>query len=319
MITFTATAQDSKTAKKAVKSSSFSTSSVLVGNTIPNLCFAAGCYNAGMTQAPADTKFCQIVKRGLGSTQHLAITKKFWNQSDWNTSKNDLQNYAKFGTTVIMCLQPALPGTQADLTNLANFLTTVKGFGFSAANCYIVLWQEPEGSSKNLSPSAYQTGLAFYGPAVVAAGLPLVCDIGTGAGPTALANYGNAAVNSGIQLAGLAQDYYCPQYVNAGQRLGILPGIADGANLPFGIFEHGCVPSSFSQAQCTAYMTHIHDFMLSRLQSGKPCLPVLYYDGQCSAVGANDLTSPIGQDPSVTSPDFRIALWQDLYDDLCGI
>jgi hypothetical protein len=55
-------------------------------------------------------------------------------------------------------------------------------------------------------------------------------------------------------------------------------------------------------------------FMKARQQASKPNLPVLYYDGQCSAIGANDITSPIGQDPSVPKPDFRIALFQALWD-----
>lgn len=310
----TATVKDTVTGQQAISSANFSVASVLVGNTVPNLALKNGCYCAGMTQAAADTKFCQTVKRG----QHLTVTKKFWNPSEWDTSKNDLQNYIKFGTTVIMCLWPVSPGTAAEKVKLANFLKTIKGFGFNAKNCYIVLWQEPEIGSKNISASDYQAGLQFYGPTINQAGLPLVCDIGSGAGTATLTAYGNAAVNSGVQLAGLAQDFYAPVYTNQGVRLNTLAAIADKAGLPFGVFEHGCVPSKFSQAQCTEYMSYIRTFMVSRLQSGKLCLPVLYYNGQCSSTGSGDLTSPIGQDPSVT-PDFRIALWQQLYDDLCGI
>ena len=54
--------------------------------------------------------------------------------------------------------------------------------------------------------------------------------------------------------------------------------------------------------------------MQVRQRASKPNLPVLYYDGQCSTTGAGDLTSPIGQDPSVPPPDFRIALFQELWD-----
>src|SRR5215472_2071299 len=120
-------------------------SPLVVGNTIPNpQAFATGCYDAGLTQVQADTNFCQIVSRGIDNGQHLAVTKKFWNKSDWDTSKNDLRNYASFGTKVIMALQPVLPFTSTENSNLNTFLTTVKNFGFHADNCYIVLWQEPE-------------------------------------------------------------------------------------------------------------------------------------------------------------------------------
>ncbi len=321
MAKFTVSATDTASGKQAVSSASFTVNSVRVGNAIPNLSFGTGCYNAGMTQAAGDTKFCQIVNRGLSGAQHLAVTKKFWNRSDWSTAKNDLHNYLSFGTTVIMCLWPVSPGTSAELANLANFLVTMKSFGFNSKNCYIVLWQEPEVTGK-VTAAEYQAGLEFYGPAVNNANLPLVCDIGSGGGETALHSYGSAAIaamNSGIQIAGLAQDYYAPQSINHGLTLNTLSGLADANGLPYGVFEHGCVPSNFTQAQCTTYMTYIQSFMLSRLRAGKPCLPVLYYDGQCNATGVSDLTSPIGQDTSVTAPDFRIALYQKLYDTLCGM
>ena len=61
-------------------------------------------------------------------------------------------------------------------------------------------------------------------------------------------------------------------------------------------------------------MTDIKTFMQNRQQASLPNLPVLYYDGQCSPTGASDVTSPIGQDPSVPPPDFRIALFQELWD-----
>lgn len=294
---------------------------VLVGNTIPNLALTAGMYDAGMTQAAADTKFCNIVGRGLAGGQHLAVTKKFWNKSDWSTTKNDLRNYAKFGTTVIFAIWPAFPATTAEQTNLTNFLTTIKGFGFNSKNCYIVPWQEPEVNQK-VTAAEYQVGLEAYGPIINAAGLPLVCDIGTGGGETDLHAYGNsaiAAMNNGVKLAGLAQDYYAPQSITVGLTLDTLSGLADANGIGFGVFEHGVVPSKFTVAQCTKYLNYIYDFMIARRNAGKLCLPVVYYDGQGSPTGSGDLTSPIGQDPSTAVPDFRIALWQRAYDQLCGL
>jgi len=291
---------------------------LVVGNTIPNQAMQTGCYDEGLTQDQADTKFCHIVSRGIGGGQHLAVTKKFWNPSDWNTSKNNLSNYASHGTKVIMALQPVLPGTPADKTNLANFLATVKSsFGFNAGNSYIVLWQEPNVPSKNISPTDFQNGLQYYGPTVAASGLPLVADIGSAQGTSAISQYGNAAIaayQAGCGLTGLAQDLYCAAYTNQGVRLGTLANLADASALPFGVFEHGCAPSQFTQAQCTTFMNHVRNFMQTRQLAFKPNLPILYYDGQCSPTGLNDITSPIGQDPSTPSPDFRIALFQQLWD-----
>jgi hypothetical protein len=294
-------------------------SPLVVGNTIPNpQAFQTGCYDAGLTQSQADTKFCQLVSRGVGGGQHLAVSKKFWNKSDWDTSKNDLSNYASFGTRVIMALQPALPGTSTDKTNLKNFLTTVKSsFGFNASNCYIVLWQEPEVASKNISSAEFQTGLEYYGPTVAAQGLPLVADIGSAAGTSVISQYGSAAIaayQNGCGLTGLAQDLYGASHISQGVGLATLATLADNNGLPFGVFEHGCVPSQFTQTQCTNFMNYIRTFMQTRQQAFKPNLPVLYYDGLCSATGMDALSSPIGQDPSTPSPDFRIALFQELWD-----
>jgi hypothetical protein len=293
---------------------------ILVGNTVPNLALQPGAYDAGLTQAQADTKFCQILGRGLGGAQHLAVTKKFWNQSDWSVTKNDLHNYVRFGTAVIFALWPAFPVGTAEQANLANFLSTIKSFGFGPSNCYIVLIQEPEVGTK-ITAANYQLMLEGYGPIVNNSGLPLVCDIGTGGGETALHSYGNAAIaafRGGVQMAGLAQDFYAPQHIRNGATLNTLSGLADANGLAYGVFESGCVPSNFTVAQCTEYMNYIHDFMLARRSALKPCLPVLTYSGQRDATGAGDLTSPIGQDPSVTQPDFRIALWRRYWDDLHG-
>jgi hypothetical protein len=294
---------------------------LVVGNTIPNpQAFQTGCYDEGLTQDQADTMFCHIVSRGIGGGQHLAVTKKFWNPSDWDTSKNNLGNYASHGTKVIMALQPALPGTSTDKTNLKNFLATVKSnFGFNESNCYIVLWQEPEVPSKNISSADFQMGLQYYGPTVASQGLPLVADIGSARGNSIISQYGTAAIaayQAGCGLTGLAQDLYCMTYINTNHEVGLetLANIADTSNLPFGVFEHGCPPSQFTQAQCTTFMNYVRAFMQTRQQAPKPNLPVLYYDGLCSATGMNALSSPIGQDPSTPSPDFRIALFQQLWD-----
>jgi hypothetical protein len=294
-----------------------STTAVPVGNTIPNQALKTGCYDAGLTQAEADTEFCQIVSRGLGNSTHLVITKKFWNTSNWSTSINDLANYASFGTIVIFCLKPAYPVTSADKTNLANFLTAIKGMGFTPSNSFIVLWQEPENLSNNMTPSDYQAMLEYYGPTVNASGLPLVADIGSALGNTVTLEYGNAAINAlnaGVSLKGLAQDIYMHSWLNGSTTDGLI-NLAASNHIGFGIFEHGCKPSDGEQ-NCINFMNYIREQLLGVLAAGNIVLGALYYDGQCSSTGSGDLTSPIGQDPSTPSPDFRIPLFQQLYDDL---
>jgi hypothetical protein len=293
--------------------------SIPMGNTIPNLAFQAGMYDAGRTQRASDTLFCNIVGRGIGGGQHLPITKKFWNQGDWSLTKNDLANYAAFGTTVIFAVWPASPASKSERANLASFLTGIKRIGFGAHNAFLVPWQEPE---SKVSPAEFQAGLEFYGPTITAAGFPLVADIGTGEGPTLMGDLGAAAIaamNKGVQLAGLAQDFYAPQHIAHGATLDILAGLADSNRIPFGVFESGVVPSKFGVTASTDYLNYIGDFMSTRNQAGKRSLAWLYYDGQGQPTGAGDLTSPIGQDPSVAKPDFRAALWRGWYDKLCAL
>jgi hypothetical protein len=293
------------------------TVTIPVGNTIPPLALKTGCYDAGLTQAQADTTFCQIVSRGLDNNTHLVITKKFWTESNWDTSQNDLANYASFGTIVIFCLKPAYPPTTADKTNLANFLAAIQGMGFSAANSIIVLWQEPNDLSNNMTPSDYQAMLEYYGPTVNASGLPLVANIGSGQGDTVILEYGNAAINAlnaGVKLAGLAQDFYLYNWLNGATMDGLI-NLAATNHLAYGLFEHGCRPSDGEQ-NCIDFMNYVREKLLGVLAAGNTLLAALYFDGDCSSTGSGSLSSPIGQDPSTPSPDFRIALFQQLYDEL---
>lgn len=290
-----------------------------VGNILSNLSLQAGAYDAGLTQAQADTKFCQIVGRGLGGGQHLTITKKFWGNSNYSMTRNDLANYAAFGTTVIFALTPAFPVTLAEQSSLSSFLSAIKSLGFNASTAYIVLWQEPEVAGK-LTAAEYQTMLEGYGPIVNNAGLPLVCDIGSGAGVSALQAYGNAAIaalNAGVKIAGLAQDFYGKTWAG-GATLDTLMGLADASGIGFGVFESGCEPSNLSVTLCTTYLNYIGNKLVARKTAGKPTLGWLYYNGNNSPTGDGQ-TSPIGQDPSVAQPDFRIALYQKYYDALCGM
>lgn len=328
------------------------TGSNLVGGTIPNQALVTpGAYDYGLTQDQADAKMVSLTGRGMaGAGQHLTVTKKFWNVSDWNTGKNNIANYASYGTKVIFCLQPVITfglpagsdftttGTaaqqaaaQADKTSLAGFLAAIKAMGFTATTAQVVLWQEPGNTNKGVSATDYGNMWKTYGPTVNAAALPAVINVNYTGRISHATDYANAALGlrgnpaTGVTFAGLAMDWYTNSFM-AGNYLDStdangdsILGIAHAQALPFGLNEIGCNPSLYGQANCTAYFSGPHGWatvMQNELQAGRAILDCIYYEGQTSATGAGDLSSPIGQDPSVTAPDFRIALYQAAFDSL---
>lgn len=296
-----------------------------VGATIPNLAFGAGCYDQGQTQAAADTAFCTFTGRGIGaSNSHLSVTKKFWTGvNDYNLGKNDLVNYAAFGTKVLFALTPPYSGgTAADQTALANFLTGIKALGFTSQTACIILWQEPEGGLPGGGgpkfpggPAQYATQLAFFGPTVNASGLPLAQDVGMGGGVLNAENWLNAGYGAGgvTYQAQYADFYFAP--FNRGVTLDGVAAIADSNGVPFGLGEYGChVTDNFA-----AYFSYITHFFQTRLSNfgqgiGTGICDLEYYQGQCSPTGAGDLTSPI-----LSATDPRVGPFQTMFDTLSSI
>src|SRR6266705_513059 len=106
-------------------------------------------YDAGKTQDQADNIFTGFVGRSIAGG-HLAVRKCFWNLSDWSTSKNNIANYATYGTAVVFALKPLFtPGlalgsdftttgttaqknaATAEKAKLANFLAALVTMGFT--------------------------------------------------------------------------------------------------------------------------------------------------------------------------------------------
>jgi hypothetical protein len=294
----------------------------LVGGTIPAQAFQqTGCYDFGKSQIQCDNQFTGFVLRDSAGG-HLTSTKKFWNLSDWSLTKNDLQNYGSFGTRVIFALKPVAPPfgpiTNAEKTNLTNFLNAIKGapFNFTASTAQIILWQEAD-NGKNFTSTGqaqYAAMLAAYGPIVNAAGLPLMISVGASAGITSNNNFLNAALGvAGVTYQGYYVDLYFGAW-NGGYDATQTFSVADAAGIPAcGFSEIGChVTDNFA-----AYFTQatgppgIITVMQDRLQANKSNLDVDWYQGQCSATGVGDLTSPI-----LTATDPRIPFYQQLFDTL---
>lgn len=293
----------------------------LVGSTTPIQAYTvSGCYDfpSPGTQAGADNQFIAAVNRS-STSGHLTKTKKFWNEGTYQQTGprgNDLANYISFGTKVMFALfPPHINYTAADQTALATFLTFIKSLGFNASNSEIVLWQEPEIGNKFGNPNqafplgtaGFQAGMAFFGPTVLAAGLPLVLDVGLGGGEATNAAY----INAGLAAAGCTYTaIYCDYYFGAfssGIRLATAAGIADAHNLPIGIGEMGCHETD----NYANYFNYITGFFQARIAAGKRNADIAWYQGQCDLTGAGDLTAPI-----LTSTDPRVPFYQAMFDTL---
>jgi len=296
----------------------------LVGWTVPNMAFNAGCYYQNLAgpneQDQGDSAFQANVHRGL-SNNRVPVTKKFWNPGDYHTSNNfnNLVNYYNYGTLVIICLQPLFNASNhvpaSEITALNNFLTAITALGATPTNTIIVLWQEP-GILKNGVPKAtniqYQNGWADCGPTIAAAGFPMVPNVQSVGGSAKTVGYYNSAFASGVTFAGIAQDYYAGSY-SSGIRLDDSAAVADAHAVPFGIFEFGVAPVNFPNNPniSAQYLGYIQSFFQARQAASKPNLHFVWYDGQCHADGAGDLTAPI-----LTPTDPRVPLYQAIFDTL---
>lgn len=338
------------------------TSTGLVGFTVPPAAITGAICSdsyvpAGDSQDQADVLLGNILSYPNGG--HPLVTKKFWNASDWSTTKNNLQNYITHGTKVIMCLKPVvtagLPlgsdftttGTTAqkaaaaaDKTALAGFLATIAGFGYNATNCEIVFWQEPA-NSQNLGHGGandFNNMLRTYGSTVTGAGFPLTVNVNYDGAVANATNFANAALGlrawSGAGAVGLPTitTLALDLYTNNAIGNNLLPtttdsngdsfdSIAAAHGLTVSLNEFGCNPTSqnpvprgyFSIADCITYFQEMTAYGQGVIQAGRQLGNFIYYQGQCSASGIGDITSPIGLDPLVpNNPDFRVALYNTM-------
>jgi hypothetical protein len=257
----------------------------LIGATIPTSAIvSSGCTDSyvphGSTQDQADNAFLSIV----GGGPHLTVTKKFWNTSDWSQTKNNVANYASYGTKVIFCLKPVFtPGLPlgsnftttgttaqknaaiADRNSLATFLTAMQALGFTAATGEVVLWQEPA-NSQNFTHSGatdFNNMLRTYGPTVNASIFPLTVNVNFDANVTNATNFLNAALGlraqSGAGAVGLPTitSFALDLYTNNAVGNGLLPTTTDSNGDSFdnmaaahgmivSLNEIGCNPDSHS-------------------------------------------------------------------------
>lgn len=290
----------------------------LVGWTVPTQCFKTGCYYqslAGPNQQDAgDSAFQAVVKRGL-SNNRPPITKKFWNPGDYHTNGNfnNLANYYSYGTTVIVCLQPIFNSATnhlaaGEVTNVQNFITAIQGLGATTTNTIFVFWQETQ---DKITSTQFTNGLNDLATVMNASGFPVAIDVATHAGTAGGVTYINAGFASTCTISHVAADYYAPTW-NRGVTLNALANAADAHTVPFSLFEFGVAPGNFSDPTVPArYFGYITNFFQSRQQASKNNGHFVWYDGQCDANGAGDLTAPI-----LNATDPRAAMYDTVFDTL---
>jgi hypothetical protein len=259
-------------------------------------------------------------------------------------------------TTSSQCTSAQKAIALQEVQNIINFCNTLKSFGFTSKTARIVIFQEPQNAGRNagtnLSPTDYGNAYRTYGPVINSSSgtdglpFPLVVNVNYGGGGPVpnVTSYCNAALGlrgytpTNANIIGLAIDFYTNSYYKKNSS-GVyvvnktltstdsngdsISSIADAQGIGLGLHEWGCVPSTFDPGGspyplCTAYLNYLITFFSNRVAAGKPNLDCIWYDGQCNATGVGDLTSPLGQDTSVPSPDFRIALYQQFYDAVNG-
>jgi hypothetical protein len=225
----------------------------------------------------------------------------------------DLQADAAAGRKAAISMRPAFnPPTTADLDALNTFLASCKAAGLVAD---VSLWQEPYGSglaghvSAGLTISLFIAGWQFYAP-TIRQYYPMVFD-------TSIYSVNhhneNAYYPGDAYVDKVATDFYCSEY-DGGERLDLAASLADGATpaKPFGLWELNSSTdptSGQTQAQSTAYFTYIQNYFAARLQAGKTNADLLLFNSNTLLTQETAITS---------SSDYRVGLYQNLYDALSG-
>lgn len=213
----------------------------------------------------------------------------------------DLQADATAGRKVAMSLKPALDGS--DQTALNTFLLSCKNAGLVADVC---LYHEP--FSEGLTAAQYHSVVSSYGPTVRTYFPYLYC--GSSGSSAATSAYASYYVSGAFQKA--AVDFYCPAY-DGGFRIDSYSVVTDADNLPFGLweFDSSTDPTAGqTQAQATAYFGYVQSFFAGRVASG------LTNADLCLFFDATALSPPKDYTPITSSSDYRVALYQAIFDAL---
>lgn len=273
------------------------------------------CWPSGTSPQQALLDFENVVSRTMPAV------RIYYGVSGFPTAiTSDMKAYADAGRKVCLSVRPAWnPPTTADYDQLNTFLASCKAYGLAMD---VSLWHEPywasqsSGAAPGMTPTQFITMFQFYASAIRANSYPAVFCTAAGSVWSFSENtWWPGTDSSGKPYADrVATDYYWGAY-NLGSRFDD-PSIgtkdpaywADQYNLPMGIWEFA-TDSTITSTQATAYFTYIKTAFAARLTAGRDNCDILEFN---SATGAN--SSPI-----VSASDFRVPLYQAIYDGLNAV
>lgn len=277
----------------------------LVGSTVPRSALDAGCYYEFLTQDQADAMW----EKAVGRT--MSVTKRYNDPSTFpiDLATNNIGNYIRRGVKCCISFKPAFaPTSSKELGQLDATLAKYRSAGLNAEIC---LWQEAGNRANGMSPADYQAVYQYYGP-TVRKYYPLVANLNyadlTISGFT---DYGRLVVDL---VDKFAIDYYYNNF-DAGHPLDPAQAIADGAGLPFGIWEcstAGPPPVAPDSAHGIEFVQYLLSFMQARLTAGKTNADVIWFDGSCATTDPKS-NQPV---PILSAGDYRVPPYQALWDDL---
>jgi hypothetical protein len=264
-------------------------------------------FPTGTSSTQAQQQFAAVTHRPVTVGKLFNTTNTPGHPSPFPTSPTaHMQGLINTGSYAWMLYWPTyIPNATAPpfgFLNSEKTLLTNSLNGLAAAGLKIrgvVLAQEPQNASAQLSAQCYVAMYQFFYSTVHALGLPLIYDA-AGHAQTQWASYypGDAFCD------GVAVDTYGHEYTN-GLRYDNIIAIADNASppKPFGFFELGIsIPLTPFQTltQITTFMQAWQTIMVGRLNAGKQNLDCMWYNGAAGAEGINQntLAPTTGTSPS---------------------
>lgn len=234
-------------------------------------------------QWPASSNSPQPVGELFGAGIHLIISLKPGRDPTGNYSSSHQASMAPSGATL-----------GQEKASLAAALSLFSGL--PGASYEVVLWNEPNISSKGVfpftTPTAYQAYVNYYGPTITAAGVPLDYIVGMSQPSMAISFFA-----TGLGFVKILADYYANGYYgNQHITLDGIEALADQQGLPFGIGEFGRAAASTTPtvAQTVSWAdSQIYARFTARLSAGKPTTDVLWWGANPAPNIINASTSPL--------------------------
>lgn len=238
--------------------------------------------------------------------------KFYYENSKWPTSLtsiNDIRTAKNLGVKCLLSFKPAADSTNAytatlyrtEKTNLANAIALYKN---ANVNFEVTLFQEAnDGHPEFPNAAAYHAYWSFYGPTVLAAGIPLVYDPGM--------SYPSAALTffpSNPNPTKVVVDFYAVTYVKKGTTLDAIETKTDAIGVPFGAWELGDSNNITAGEQLDPgfgnYCTYLTNLFTARTTAGKDNADLCFFCVPHSS-SFNVITGP---------SDFKVPHIQQLYD-----